>query len=677
MRVEIRGKSRKSEQKRHEKCSTALSSPREENPSTGIPTHDHHRQPPPTTMPTTQFVPPEQTIAIKGIRDRAALKRVREAVCSEANPRLGLHDVQDKDPTCAGYFLLYANYDCGRQCMLARDRLQQMFDDRMPSSGMSVFIKSEMQTPAFAVFVGNVVASRAEIATYFSKFGRLHPCTPVASAGDTAVFVNYLEYESACAVLAADEQKELRLQGSVMFANPGRNTTFVDHLVTTLRNARKFSFTVDEATEIANKMSTQQWPPKSSDVAKLCRAVPGRFAFDRTAIHLIDRQASPAPMRPRPLDIGDRGAANGGEDARHPSPPRTASEERACKRRLRAVNDLVHDNFELLQTLFLELWRSAKGSAWEDSCGGLESSSLTELQEELCRQDRSMLAPLADWDLSKLCTALTARSLKAKLEQWTRAFGTCSPRHDDTADASRFRVLVDEKIVTLEDLEEKYAACFLASMRAPQAVQTIRFVRNILSHRGGSVKGLSEESFEVLFGLTKEAFQTLAQVLSDSHPGTTARFHERCEELLRSAGDEGFLSAEASWASSVTSSSDSSSDSSSQLSADDTDLDADDALSASSTECIRPLASWSKEEVLSFFQRCNFPTAGVDAGEIDGGALLELYKAEDALELFTAPAPDGLGFTRLMFRGKFKSEMAKLKASEDGMATLDLVQDRM
>ena len=635
-------------------------------------------------MPTTSFVPPEQTIAIKGIRDRAALKRVREAVCSETNPKLGLHDVPDKDPSCAGHFLLYANYDSGRQCMLARDKLQQMFDDRMPSSGVSVFRKSEMQTPAFAIYVGNVVApssSRTEIAAYFSKFGRLHPCTPVASAGDTAVFVNYLYYEGACAAMAAHERRELRLQGSVMFANRARNTTFVDCLIASLRQAGKFSFTVDQATRIANQMGQHEWPPKAGEVVKLCRAVPGRFVVDRTAIHLIDPQAAPAPMVPRPLDIGDGGAEPAEEDGRPPSPPRTASEERACKRRLGAVNDLLHDNCELLQTLFRELWRWAKGRAWEDSCGGLESSSVAELQEELCRQDRKFLAPLADWDLSMLCTALTAHSLKAKLEQWTRSCSTCSPRKDASADASRFGVLVNEKIVTREDLEDKYVTCFLASKRAPQAVQTIRFVRNILSHQGGSVKGLSEEAFEVLFGLSKDAFETLAQVLLDSHPETTARFRERCEELLRSGGDEGFLSAEASSASSVTSSSDSSSDSSSQFSADDADLDAlvhdgtacstsgvdDDALSASFTERARPLSSWSKEEVLSFFQRCNFPTAGADAGEIDGGALLELYAAEDALELFTAPAPDGLGFTRLMFRGKFKSEMAKLEASEDSI----------
>jgi hypothetical protein len=86
------------------------------------------------------------------------------------------------------------------------------------------------------------------------------------------------------------------------------------------------------------------------------------------------------------------------------------------------------------------------------------------------------------------------------------------------------------------------------------------------------------------------------------------------------------------------------------------------------------LANWSKEEVLSFFEHCKFPTAGIEVGEVDGGSLLNLYRAytdatnahtaKDAEELFTTPAPEGLGLNKLMFRGRFKSEMAKLGVHE-------------
>lgn len=286
-----------------------------------------------------------------------------------------------------------------------------------------------------------------------------------------------------------------------------------------------------------------------------------------------------------------------------------------------------------------------------------------------------MLAPLRDWDLPMLCTALTARSLKEQLEQYANA---SSPREDVLTDASRLGVLVDDKIVTLEDLKEKYAACFLANTRAPQAVQTIRFVRNILCHLSARVcvNGLSKKAFDVLFGVTKGAFETLAQVLCDSHPETTARFYERCRELLQSAQvAEGFPSGDAT--SSLDSSSDSSTSSldcySSSHSSQSTSDDEAESLVhevAVSVTAHHGLANWSKEEVLSFFEHCKFPTAGIEAGEVDGGALLNLYRAytdatnahtaKDAEELFTKPAPEGLGLNKVMFCGRFKSEMAKL-----------------
>ena len=78
-----------------------------------------------------------------------------------------------------------------------------------------------------------------------------------------------------------------------------------------------------------------------------------------------------------------------------------------------------------------------------------------------------------------------------------------------------------------------------------------------------------------------------------------------------------------------------------------------------SLEC--GVKSWSQEQVVMFFEDKGFPTEGIKAGKIDGGALLELLHADDAVELFTAPVPDGMGFNKLMYRGRFKSEMAKLE----------------
>jgi hypothetical protein len=91
-----------------------------------------------------------------------------------------------------------------------------------------------------------------------------------------------------------------------------------------------------------------------------------------------------------------------GEDAGPASPPHTRSEECAHKLRLRVANDFVEYHFDLLQTLFLELWRKTKDGSWEDA-----SSSVDELRKELFRDSFAQnLAPVRDWNLSMLCTAL-------------------------------------------------------------------------------------------------------------------------------------------------------------------------------------------------------------------------------------------------------------------------------
>jgi hypothetical protein len=84
-------------------------------------------------------------------------------------------------------------------------------------------------------------------------------------------------------------------------------------------------------------------------------------------------------------------------------------------------------------------------------------------------------------------------------------------------------------------------------------------------------------------------------------------------------------------------------------------------LSESNTEH-SDVRSWGVEQVLAFFERCKFPTEGVQSGEVDGESLVNLYQEPDAESLFTAPAPNGLGFNKLMFKGRFKKEMEKLVA---------------
>lgn len=70
---------------------------------------------------------------------------------------------------------------------------------------------------------------------------------------------------------------------------------------------------------------------------------------------------------------------------------------------------------------------------------------------------------------------------------------------------------------------------------------------------------------------------------------------------------------------------------------------------------------WDVDQVLSFFEQCKFPTAGVVEGQVDGKTLLSLYQDKDAEAIFTTKTPEGMGFNRLLFRGRFKKEMTNLR----------------
>jgi len=50
---------------------------------------------------------------------------------------------------------------------------------------------------------------------------------------------------------------------------------------------------------------------------------------------------------------------------------------------------------------------------------------------------------------------------------------------------------------------------------------------------------------------------------------------------------------------------------------------------------------------------------GVEAGQVDSSTLLALSQENNAEELFTSPVPNGMGFNRLLFIGRFRREMAR------------------
>jgi len=599
------------------------------------------------------FVQNEQTLCIKPV-SRHMVDRIMRAVRDCAtSPKLGVSSVADKDPACAGQFLVYANYASARDAGRARDALETWVADKWPASLGSprprIMLKAEMGSVYFAVYVANAPpgTTPGELERLFQGYGRLHtsPCISAIRGSDDEFFVNFATFEGAHAVLQAALRRELRFGGSVLVANAARNTQFINELMDTMRGDGRYSFALDDARRIGERMS--DWSPTPISIEALLRAIPASFVLDRQTrlFHLIDRSAPLSPHQSAPPASSPPRPSN-----RAPSPlVYTEEEGRAMKQNTDAMNHFLHDNVDVLHDLFLKVWFAAYGDVWVDS-DGWASSSAAVLQQELClgHLPPVMLEPIADWDLTTLASALNATSLKATLaSMWTRA-GIAA---DSDATHARCMVLVEERMVSSHEDLQKYLGSFSAAGTSPTAaVQTIRFLRNILSHLKGSVTGLPARCFILFCELASEALSTLAAMLGCGH---TERVKMRRALLLLGAAEAPPRSR-------------SSSPDCAGSTRDDDCISVCSTVSAGSAgqECRNKVKDWSVDQVLGFFASCKFPTAGVSAGQVDGTTLLSLWEHSDVEAIFTAPAPDGMGFNKLMYLGRLKQEMICLLAND-------------
>ena len=635
----------------------------------------------------THFVPPSQTVCVKPV-PYGLVSRVVDSISHKTNTT-GVAYSKDKDPSCAGQYLIYANYKCARDAQRSCDIIEALFADTWSGtySRPRVFVKADMKKPYFAVYVSNTPpgTSLADLEDVFSGYGLLHTTSKICAIqdADNAFFVNFATFEGASSALQAAGSRRLRFRGSVLFANAARNTMFINKLISAMRADRRYSFSLDDAKRVGEQMAN--WPPQPSCIEALLKAIPQHFALDRSAkqFHLVDQNATLAPAQSRaPLTT-----------PRMPSPVMVddifQGGDRAMMQRKDAMSNLVHSNFDLLHQLFLAVWYEAKGEAWVDS-EGWASSSAEELQEELYYAELPpmMLKPVQDWDLSTLTAVFMARSLKAKLSEMSgrgRGCGESGGKSDFAGTVCRCKVLVEDKVISEDDLHSKFAPTFAGvDSSGVDALQAIRFIRNILSHQGGSVKGLTPASFDCLWRLTSDALATLAAALGPDHE---ARLQQRTADLLQLVSAAGacppspLLSASATFpssssdatspsSSSATSPSSSMSDSTSSGSvsgshAQGDESDRDSVCSSGSTlggeGCVE---AWDVDQVLAMFEKHKFPTEGVRQGQVDGATLVSLWREGDAEALFTAAPPDGLGFGKLLFRGRFTTEIRKILADD-------------
>jgi hypothetical protein len=130
-----------------------------------------------------------------------------------------------------------------------------------------------------------------ELRDLFANYGQLHEIRTIQGK-DNAFFVNFADYKGATAACEAARCKELRFEGSILYANEGRNTTFVSALLADLRKSGRFSFSLDDAQRVAKQMRPDAWPPQESNVEKLLQAVPQLYTLETQQFVLVAPEAS-------------------------------------------------------------------------------------------------------------------------------------------------------------------------------------------------------------------------------------------------------------------------------------------------------------------------------------------------------------------------------------------------
>jgi hypothetical protein len=175
------------------------------------------------------------------------------------------------------------------------------------------------------------------------------------------------------------------------------------------------------------------------------------------------------------------------------------------------------------------------------------------------------------------------------------------------------------------------------------AVQALLFFRNATAHmRGSSVhtkKGISEPTYDFMVQVITVAGRCIAAALDTE---AVEAFEKSLAELL---SDHKLLATQ------------------SALTATSATFTPAAAALTVPPPAESKCKDWSVEQVIAFFERCKFPTQGVHEGQVDGKSLEAMCAAEDAEAIFCAPVPDGFGFGRLLYLGRFKIEMAALHVS--------------
>lgn len=366
-----------------------------------------------------------------------------------------------------------------------------------------------------------------------------------------------------------------------------------------------------------------------------------------------------------------------------------------------AIYGMMYVGTKTMGRLFRVMWQQANDEEYtENGERDMLSQSTVDLHEKI-RHRGSSFPLMEDWNVQKMCDALDVMLPKGKtvfcanmrrfghcrfgagchyahkdseLEnpQKARLYKTvlcnvplctrkfCSFAHGEAELRSalpegecmpkaRFDCLVQDKLVTSENLQKKYMSHFLSAGESVRdAVDTVRAIRNIMSHTRGDVDvhNLMPATSDLLVELLTAAFECLSKEAGGT---SLVEFQKERAEMLdemlgpvRSSKKSPTEVQAAGWAR------------------------VESAASGISYGIVsRGIESWDEAAVEQFFVRCNFPTKGLRDNQIDGGSLVALFLDKDREKNFCNSVEEGgLGFTKLLFKGRLKKEMVLLGVAE-------------
>ena len=97
-----------------------------------------------------------------------------------------------------------------------------------------------------------------------------------------------------------------------------------------------------------------------------------------------------------------------------------------------------------------------------------------------------------------------------------------------------------------------------------------------------------------------------------------------------------------------------------------TDIKPEDSRSMCSQALthINPMRAWGVRQVAEFFTSMGFQADAVRDGSVDGETLLQKFEEQD-VDFFTQPLPEGLGLTRLQYKGRLRTELQRWTNAHD------------